>query len=103
MESLDVDHCFPWAAWPCDDLWNLLPAHRSVNQNQKRDRLPGAALLVSAQDRIEEWWEQGYQKAPNPLLAERFFGEAKASLPMIGDPPRRLATYSGRLSCSDCA
>ena len=30
--SLDIDHCFPWAAWPCDDLWNLLPTHRSVNQ-----------------------------------------------------------------------
>jgi hypothetical protein len=28
--SLDVDHCFPWAVWPCDDLWNLLPAHREV-------------------------------------------------------------------------
>jgi hypothetical protein len=33
--SLDVDHCFPWAVWPCDDLWNLLPAHRDVNQNPK--------------------------------------------------------------------
>ena len=30
---------------------NLLPAHRNVNQNQKRDRLPGVELLRSAQDR----------------------------------------------------
>jgi hypothetical protein len=97
IEGLDIDHCFPWAAWPCDDLWNLLPAHRSVNQNQKRDRLPGAALLVSAQERIEEWWEQGYQKAPNPLLAERFFGEAKASLPIIGDQTPSLGDVFGAI------
>jgi SAM-dependent methyltransferase len=25
QRSLDIDHCFPWAAWPCGDLWNLLP------------------------------------------------------------------------------
>jgi SAM-dependent methyltransferase len=34
--ALDIDHCLPWAAWPCDDLWNLLPAHRKVNQREKR-------------------------------------------------------------------
>jgi hypothetical protein len=22
--TLDIDHMFPWAAWPCGDLWNLL-------------------------------------------------------------------------------
>lgn len=32
-QNLDVDHCFPWAAWPCEDLWNLLPTDRTVNQN----------------------------------------------------------------------
>jgi hypothetical protein len=32
--SLDIDHAFPWAAWPCGDLWNLLSAHRRVNQHQ---------------------------------------------------------------------
>jgi ubiquinone/menaquinone biosynthesis C-methylase UbiE len=47
--SLDVDHCFPWAVWPCDDLWNLLPADRNVNQKHKRDRLPGVEILRSAQ------------------------------------------------------
>ena len=23
---LDIDQCLPWSAWPCGDLWNLLPA-----------------------------------------------------------------------------
>ncbi len=46
-DSLDMDHCFPWSAWPCGDLWNLLPALRSVNQNQKSDRLPSATVSGS--------------------------------------------------------
>jgi SAM-dependent methyltransferase len=83
VKTLDIDHCFPWAAWPCDDLWNLLPAHRDVNQNQKRDKLPGAKLLRSARDRIEEWWNKGYLHADNSVLPERFFTEANATLPMI--------------------
>ncbi len=28
--TLDIDHCLPWAAWSCSDLWNLVPAHRRV-------------------------------------------------------------------------
>ena len=24
--NFDIDHCFPFAAWPCNDLWNLLPS-----------------------------------------------------------------------------
>jgi len=79
VESLDAGHRFPWAAWPCDDLWNLLPAHRKVNQTQKRDKLPGAELLRSAQDRIQEWWEKGYLNADNQVLPERFMTEAKAT------------------------
>ena len=43
---LDIDHCLPWSAWPCSDLWNLLPADRSVNQHQKRDRL-AASMTVT--------------------------------------------------------
>ncbi len=37
-ETVDIDHGFPWAAWPCGDLWNLMPAHRAVNQAQKKDK-----------------------------------------------------------------
>jgi hypothetical protein len=90
ISSLDVDHCFPWTVWPCDDLWNLLPAHRDVNQNQKRDRLPGLEILRSAQERIEEWWERGYIKADNQLLSERFMTEARATLPIVGTADDRL-------------
>jgi hypothetical protein len=84
IASLDVDHCFPWAAWPCDDLWNLLPTHRDVNQRQKRDRLPSTALLRASEERIKSWWNAGYLGSENPLLGERLFSEARASLPALG-------------------
>ena len=50
--SLDIDHGLPWSAWPCSDLWNLLPAHRAVNQHQKRDRLPSDSTLQAARGRM---------------------------------------------------
>ena len=79
--SLDIDHCFPWSAWACDDLWNLLPSDRTVNQRQKRDRLPSATRLQAAQDRGQGWWQAAYLQALNPLLPVRFTQEACASLP----------------------
>lgn len=83
--NLDVDHCFPWSAWPCSDLWNLLPSHRHVNQNQKRNRLPGSEVLNAARECIQLWWDAAYRNADNPLLPNRFIIEAKASLPGLTD------------------
>ena len=83
-ESLDIDHCVPWAAWPCSDLWNLMPAHRSINQHQKRDRLPSDGLLATAAERILDWWKRAYLQG-GILLPERFVVEARASLPGLQD------------------
>ena len=75
-KQLNIDHCMPWAAWPCDALWNLLPTDRRVNQHQKRARLPSADALDDARDRICTWWQKGYvQRA-----SDRFFAEARSSL-----------------------
>ena len=82
-DRLDIDHCFPWASWPCDDLWNLLPSARSVNQHEKRDRLPSAALLNSARERVQDWWKAGYSLGADSPIADRFFLEARSSLPLI--------------------
>ena len=83
--NLDIDHCFPWAAWPCGDLWNLMPAHRQVNQREKRDRLPADTLLRTAQERIVDWWHTAYRETAQSALAERFSLEASVSLPAIRD------------------
>ena len=79
--DLDIDHCFPWAAWPCGDLWNLLPTKRQVNQRQKRDLLPDDRTLHGAEDLIIEWWDAAYRSTP--VTYERFQLEAKARLPTI--------------------
>ena len=79
--SLDIDHCFPWSAWPCHDLWNLLPAQRTVNRHEKRDLLPDDPTLRGASDRIMEWWELAYRS--ESVLNERFRLEALARLPTL--------------------
>jgi len=77
---LDIDHCLPWAAWPCEDLWNLLPSDPAVNRHGKRDRLPAAEVLDDSMDRILNWWERAWLRQPG--IAERFHIEARASLPI---------------------
>lgn len=79
--TLDIDHMFPWAAWPCSDLWNLLPTDRNVNQRLKRNRLPSAAALSRAEDRIIGWWQQAYLDKMDTSLPGQFLTEARASLP----------------------
>ena len=78
--NLDIDHCFPFSAWPCDDLWNLLPSSRSVNQHQKRDRLPSKVCLLASQDRIHEWWDKAYIHQDSNLISRQFADEVGASL-----------------------
>lgn len=79
--TLDIDHMFPWAAWPCSDLWNLLPTDRNVNQRLKRDRLPSAAALSRAGSRIIGWWQQAYLDEIDSNVSRQFVQEARASLP----------------------
>lgn len=78
--KLDIDHCLPWSAWPCGDLWNLAPCDPTVNRREKRDRLPSAAIFARSRDRIIGWWEQGYLS--DDALAARFSREVAAALPV---------------------
>lgn len=80
--TLDIDHCLPWAAWPCSDLWNLLPTHRRVNQHLKRDRLPSIAVLQRARQGMLAWWHSAYL-SDNSALVRRFDDEVRASLPAV--------------------
>jgi hypothetical protein len=90
--QLDIDHCLPWAAWPCGDLWNLLPASRTVNQRQKRDRLPSASTLTHAQDFVVDWWERAWPV--DDVLKQRFVREAAATLP-LGTNPSATEIFAG--------
>jgi hypothetical protein len=86
-DSLDIDHCFPWSAWPCGDLWNLIPADRSVNQRLKSGLLPSGGRLAKAREMILNWWDTGYLENANELIGKQFLTEASASLPGMGEMP----------------
>jgi len=81
--TLDIDHCLPWSAWPCGDLWNLLPAHRITNQREKRDLLPSAATLTAARGGIVGWWTNAWES--QPAFAARYMREASSTLPITTD------------------
>lgn len=78
-DEFEIDHCFPWSRWFNNDLWNLMPASRTVN-NAKREKLPSAGIMHSSKKRIMDWWEAGYCSRN---LQERFFTEAEAALPLV--------------------
>jgi SAM-dependent methyltransferase len=80
--SLDIDHCLPWSAWPCADLWNLLPSAPAVNRNNKREKLISAQALSAAKPLIMNWWQTAYVDSVDSLR-ERFAEEARASLPIL--------------------
>jgi len=79
-DILDIDHVFPWVAKPCGDMWNLVPAARTINQHEKRDRLVSAPLLDRAAERLHAWWDAAYLHDENSATPQRFFAEAKTSL-----------------------
>lgn len=77
--SFDVDHCLPFAYWPNNDLWNLLPATPNENRS-KSDRVPSRARLLHAKHRIIDWWTQAWSEEAD---RQRFFVEAHLSLPNV--------------------
>ncbi len=79
--NFDIDHCMPYAAWPCNDLWNLLPSLPQVNQS-KGDRLPAPEALEQAKCKILDWWSMAYMRG-EPDLALRFEDEARSALPAV--------------------
>ncbi len=85
VSDFAVDHCLPFARWPNNDLWNLMPTSARVN-SAKGDRLPSAELLERRRSDIEHWWSQAY--GPKTHLHERFMHEAHASLPTVARPHR---------------
>jgi protein-L-isoaspartate O-methyltransferase len=79
-EQFEIDHCFPFSAWPCDDLWNLMPTSKRVNL-EKSNRLVTGELLQTAAERIAEWWQGAYLNASSEATI-KFFAEAAQTLPM---------------------
>jgi hypothetical protein len=84
-DDYDVDHCFPFAAWPCGDAWNLMPAARQINI-QKSNRLVTQAALDRASDYISNWWSEAFL-SQDDALRRQFFLEASQTLPILAASP----------------
>jgi SAM-dependent methyltransferase len=83
-KKYDIDHSIPFARWPNNDLWNLFPTDRQVN-NQKHDRLPTEHKLKAAKERIQHWWQTAWLDEQHLDIStdnhKRFFAEANIALP----------------------
>jgi SAM-dependent methyltransferase len=84
-DEYDVDHCFPFAAWPCGDAWNLMPAARQINI-QKSNRLVTQAALERASDTISAWWSEAFLSQGDGVRRQ-FFLEASQTLPILVPSP----------------
>ncbi|TQE98673.1 MAG: methyltransferase domain-containing protein [Spiribacter salinus] len=88
-----IDHCFPWARWNNNDLWNLLPTTDKANA-AKSDRLPAAGLMQEARDRVLDWWEH---VLAHDTLEQRFRVEASVALPLVEEGSSVEEIFEGAL------
>jgi SAM-dependent methyltransferase len=102
-QNYDIDHSMPFARWPNNDLWNLLPTDSKIN-NQKSDRLPTEHKLKTAKERIQHWWQEAWLENTDDNSQQRFFAEANIALPglnsgndSIDDLFEALVVQRGRL------
>lgn len=56
--SYDIDHVLPFSLWFNNDLWNMLPSDRQINQNKKKDKIPTPRLIEKRSDTIKHYWNQ---------------------------------------------
>jgi len=55
LRQYEIDHVIPFSIWKNNDLWNLLPASKRVN-NKKRDKIVTAKTIYARQHSIISYW-----------------------------------------------
>ncbi len=83
--NVQIDHCFPFARWPNNDLWNLLPTDAKAN-GEKSDRLPTAKRMKYAKEPISNWWQSAWLDDNQNVIEQsnmtrQFFAQANIALP----------------------
>jgi hypothetical protein len=73
--TYDVDHVLPYSVWFNNDLWNMLPTDRKLNQNLKKAMIPTAKLIEYRAETIKHYWNQYMQEWPS-----LFINQMKVSL-----------------------
>ena len=71
----DIDHTFPFARWPNNDLWNLVPTKPIINRN-KSDKLITEQRLLNSKEEVMHFWQQAWQEEQT-----LFFTQANMALP----------------------
>lgn len=79
ITNYDIDHMIPFSIFKNNDLWNLLPAQPTTNNN-KRNKIPSPNLLEKRKDLILHYWE-----LLNKNQTSRFQKEIQVAL--IGNHP----------------
>ncbi|WP_221797073.1 class I SAM-dependent methyltransferase [Oceanobacter mangrovi] len=69
MKDMEVDHALPFSLWHNNDLWNLLPSFKRVN-NAKRDKVPTPEFLRRRHDIIIDTWRFANQIEPKVFQYE---------------------------------
>jgi hypothetical protein len=99
-DSINIDHAFPFVALRNNDLWNLLPAHHTIN-NKKRDAIPTGDILKQPMIKeriIQAWTNQAKQ------FDQQFFSEIRIALmgnKNIDNKNWQNPCYNGLIKMSD--
>jgi hypothetical protein len=56
IKRYEIDHVIPFSAWRNNDLWNLLPTKRTIN-NKKRDKIPTPDTIEKHKKQLLFYWE----------------------------------------------
>ena len=69
-----IDHILPFSGNRIEHLWNLVPAHKTIN-SQKSDKIPSVPLIKNRMNHIRECW-----KVYSDLHFDRFSREIENGL-----------------------
>ncbi|RMA82621.1 methyltransferase [Umboniibacter marinipuniceus] len=76
-DNYHMDHCVPFAHWPSNDLWNLLPTTAKENLS-KSDKVPSQAKLIKAKAQVISWWQDAWD---NSSTKSTFMIQSAMALP----------------------
>ena len=79
-----IDHTMPFARWPNNDLWNLVPANAKLNLS-KSDKLPSMRTLLQSRRDMVAWWQSAWASD-----ADTFYTQARLALPGL---PQRGCSF----------
>ncbi|MCX6249781.1 MAG: hypothetical protein NTX61_03420 [Bacteroidetes bacterium] len=56
IRQYEIDHVIPFSVWRNNDLWNLLPTKRTIN-NIKREKIPTPETIEKHKEQLLYYWE----------------------------------------------